>query len=173
MQFPPSLQECQGKMKGDWGRSWVGSGEPRRGWQTRWGGQPRQEASCRSPEPRRQDLRLEEWGWGAVELDTPKPSSFHWPCDLHCVCFVLYQSGNFHWGKRLAGVGAKIAWGLGKLTRAAGESQWPGAGGPRGCGKFHSTAASVRGHRSSQGVGRGRVVRLLGGLILNQAGRIK
>lgn len=64
---------------------------------------------------------------------------------------------------------AKIAGGLGKLTRA-GEAEPMAWGG--GCGKFHCSTGQCRGPQGqSPGLGRGRAEGLLGGLVLNQAGK--
>lgn len=67
----------------------------------------------------------------------------HWPFG-HCIIPGITLAISTM-GEQQARVGAKIAWGLGKLTRAGGEGQWPGAGGPRGWGKFHSCAGQCQG----------------------------
>lgn len=73
-------------------------------------------------------------------------------------------------GKQQAGAGAKIAWGLGNLTGAGGEGQWPGAGGQGGVANSIPMQASVRVHSIEPKGGEGQSI-MIPGWPCSQSGR--
>lgn len=61
-------------------------------------------------------------------------------------------------GKRQAEAGAKIAWGLGKLTRAGREGQWPGAEAQVGVANSIPVQVGVRVHSMEPKGGEGQSI---------------